>query len=239
MLLGQRLYNRRPMSSAKSAFVSAVTVAGRDTYLSEIGRLCRIDWPGNRTIHVVCHGHSVPAGYFATPEVRNLEAYPHLLHVGLAERFGHAVINVIVTAIGGENSEQGAKRFEGEVLNHRPDVVTIDYALNDRGIGLERARQAWTGMITQAQDRGVKVLLLTPTPDLSANLESPEDPLNQHAEQVRRLAGEFCVGLVDSLVLFQQFARSGGQVASLMSQVNHPNREGHELVARAMLEWFR
>lgn len=207
-------------------------------YLADISRLCQTDWPKNRGVTIVCHGHSVPAGYFKTPEVRGLSAYPHLLRAALAERFPHAVINVIVTAIGGENAEQGASRFGEEVLNHRPDVITIDYALNDRGIGLERARAAWVAMIKLAQGKGIKVLLMTPTPDLAAKLDDPNDPLNQHAEQIRRLARENQVGLVDSLAAFQQFARAGGDVATLMAQGNHPNGKGHELVARALLEWF-
>ncbi|HLJ53486.1 MAG TPA: GDSL-type esterase/lipase family protein, partial [Chthonomonadaceae bacterium] len=140
-------------------------VADRATYLADIVKVCRTDWPRNRTVYVVCHGHSVPAGYFKTPEVRTFDAYPHLLHAGLAERFPHAVINVIVTAIGGENSVSGAARFEADVLARRPDVVTIDYALNDRGLGLERARAAWLSMIAAAQAKGVRLILLTPTPD--------------------------------------------------------------------------
>jgi hypothetical protein len=66
-------------------------------------------------------------------------------------------------------------------------VVTIDYALNDRAIGLKRAEAAWRWMITQALQQHMKVILLTPTPDLKANLNDPEDPLNQLAEQIRRL----------------------------------------------------
>src|SRR5512145_606408 len=106
-----------------------------DGVVSELSR----QWPQNRTVHIVCHGHSVPAGYFRTPVVDTFNAYPHLLHRGLKERFPYAVVNVVVTAIGGENSEAGAKRFERDVLAMRPDVVTIDYGLNDRGIGLSRA----------------------------------------------------------------------------------------------------
>ncbi|MBQ9116239.1 MAG: SGNH/GDSL hydrolase family protein, partial [Clostridia bacterium] len=58
-------------------------------------------WPSNRVINVVCHGHSVPAGYFATPFVNTFSAYPHLLHRMIKERFPFATVNVIVTAIGG------------------------------------------------------------------------------------------------------------------------------------------
>jgi hypothetical protein len=106
------------------------------TYLAPLTAAMQIQWPKNRTITIVCHGHSVPAGYFKTPAVDTFNAYPYLLHRALKERFPRAVINVIVTAIGGEHAEQGAKRFANEVLNHRPDLITIDYALNDRKIGL-------------------------------------------------------------------------------------------------------
>ena len=88
----------------------AVDPAGAkpDTYLSGVVTELTRQWPANRTVNIVCHGHSVPAGYFRTPVVDTFNAYPHLLHRGLKERFPYAVVNVIVTAIGGENSESGA-----------------------------------------------------------------------------------------------------------------------------------
>jgi len=208
------------------------------SYLQDLTQELSRQWPNNRTVNVVCHGHSVPAGYFQTPVVDTFNAYPHLLHRGLKERFPYAVLNVIVTAIGGENSESGAKRFERDVLALRPDVVTIDYGLNDRGIGLRRAEAAWKAMIAQAQAAHVPVILLTPTPDTSARLDDLADPINQHAEQIRRLAREHGVALVDSLAAFKDRIAAGEKLESLMSQVNHPNRKGHEIVAAQLLKWF-
>jgi len=212
--------------------------ASPKTYLAELETLLRVDWPRNRTVNIVVHGHSVPAGYFETPEVRSLEAYPALLRNDLARRFPHAVINVIVTAIGGENSVAGAARFEKDVLSHQPDLVLIDYALNDRRAGLPAARAAWSSMIEQAQARGIAVLLLTPTPDLAAKLDDPADPLLQHAAQIREVAAEYKVGLVDSLAAFQKFTEAGGELGTLMAQKNHPNGKGHQLVADALAAWF-
>ena len=218
--------------------VVAPAIADKATYLADISHKLQMAWPTNHTVNIVCHGHSVVAGYFRTPDVRTFDAYPHLMHAGLKERFTNAVINVIVTAIGGENAESGARRFEADVLTHRPDVVTIDYALNDRGMGLERSRKAWCSIIEKAQAQGIKVILLTPTPDMKAKLDDPKDPLNQHAEQIRALAAEYHVGLVDSLAAFKEFVKSGGVLASVMAQGNHPNRQGHEFVAKGLLEWF-
>jgi len=213
-------------------------VASAENYLAGIVAEFQHQWPANRAITIICHGHSVPAGYFKTPVVDSLNAYPHLLYAGLKEQFPYAVINVIVTAKGGEDSEAGAKRFEQNVLSHKPDVVTIDYSLNDRRIGLERAETAWRSMITNALTHQIKVLLLTPTPDLAA-VGNPKDELARHAEQVRRLATEYSVGLVDSFAAFQTAVKSGGRLEDLMAQSNHPNRHGHELVAAELLRWFR
>jgi acyl-CoA thioesterase I len=212
-----------------------------ETYLmTAVGEMTKA-WPTNRTVNIVCHGHSVPAGYFATPVVDSLSAYPHLLLSGLKERFAYAVINVIATAIGGENAEQGAARFHEQVLCHRPDVVTIDYALNDRQLGLRRAEAAWRAMIEAALARDVKVILLTPTHDVLSqrrNESSWTSERLQHTHQVRRLAAEYAIGLADSSAAFDTYLAAGGHVLDLLSHINHPNRLGHQLVARELLRWF-
>ena len=219
-----------PLAAADPAPASA---------LATVVQALELKWPRNRTVHLVCHGHSVPAGYFVTPAVHANEAYPAGLQAGLRARFPHAVLNVIVTAIGGEASDRGAARFERDVLALRPAVVTIDYSLNDRRLGLEKAKANWSAMIVAAKAAGIQVILLTPTPDQSAKLDDPKDPLNLHAEQVRALAKEHGVLLVDSLALFQAKVAAGTPLKDLMSQVNHPNAAGHALVTAALLELFR
>ncbi len=218
-----------------------MAIADRRTYLREIVNLLLAQWPGNRTVNIVCHGHSVPAGYFATPMVDTFNAYPALLHRDLKHRFPFAVINVIVTAIGGEGSPQGADRFDADVLCHRPDVVTIDYGLNDRGVGLIEAEVAWRRMIEASLTRQARVLLLTPTWDNSGVVDSAGKAwcdLARHADQIRRLAAEYEVGLVDSFAAFESYVAAGGDPTDLLSWSNHPNRQGHELVARELLRWF-
>jgi lysophospholipase L1-like esterase len=216
-------------------------VADQKTYLADIVAVMKTLWPNNRTVNIVCHGHSVPSGYFETPMVDTFNAYPHLLHQALKARHAFAVINVIVTAIGGENSETGAERFEEQVLCHRPDIVTIDYALNDRGLGLQRAHKAWQSMVEESLSRGVKVILLTPTPDLTQIPGAPRDKrdeLRKHSAQVCELADEYGVGLVGSLTAFDKYVENGGDLRDVLSQSNHPNRLGHEIVARELMRWF-
>lgn len=209
-----------------------------NTYLSTIKAEMKKQWPENRTINIVFHGHSVPAGYFQTPEVKTLDAYPQLVFHQIKEQYPFAVINVITTSIGGEHAEDGAKRFKKEVLNHRPDVLFIDYALNDRLIGLQRSEKAWRKMIEEALAQHIKVILFTPTPDIIENILDKNTPLSKHSRMIRKLAEEYQIGLVDSYQLFEKLSEQGEDIKTYMSQNNHPNESGHKLVANEILKYF-
>jgi lysophospholipase L1-like esterase len=213
-------------------------IASPVTYLSDLKKEMQKEWPKNRTINIVFHGHSVPSGYFKTPQVNSLVAYPNLVLKKLKAIYPLAVVNVIVTAIGGENSVKGAERFAQDVLIHKPDLILIDYGLNDRGCGLEKAYTAWNQMIKLAKDHGIKVILLTPSPDQSVNYANVANELNKHAEQIRRIAAENQVGLADSYQAFEFLYQDKEQLSKYMSQVNHPNQLGHELIANELMKWF-
>ena len=59
-----------------------------------------------------------------------------------------------------------------------------------------------------------------------------------HADQIRALAAEHGVALVDSLNAFRAHVAAGGRIDDLLSQTNHPNRRGHDLAAALLLEFF-
>ncbi len=212
----------------------------RDGYLSEIKEELLRQWPENRTINIVCYGHSVPSGYFNTPVVSSFQSYPFLLHRLLKEKYPFAVVNVIVEAIGGEESDRGAARFFEDVLPHRPVAVTIDYALNDRRIDLPKAEKSWRTMIEACLQRDIKPLLLTPSFDANS-FKSKDDTWNallRNDAQVRRLAEEYDVALVDSFKVFDDYINNSGNIWDLLSHPKHPNEKGHMLIAREIFKWF-
>ncbi len=196
------------------------------------------EWPDNRTINLVFHGHSVPAGYFETPFVNTFDSYPFQVLKKLKAKYPYAVINVINTSVGGETSVSGQKRFETEVLNHSPDILLIDYALNDRGVGLEESRKAWVKMIESAKQDGIKIILLTPSPDLRVNLSDSDNELEKHAIQIRELAQKYNIGLADSYSSFKQIQVDCDCLSEYMSQSNHPNKKGHVVIAQEIMKYF-
>jgi len=194
------------------------------------------EWPNNTTINIVAFGHSVPAGYAATPSVHKRDAYPRLLEDALLDSHPHAVLNVITSAVGGENSDQGTARFNRDVLDHHPRVVLIDFGLNDRSLGPAKARSNLAGMLVKARNAGICPVLLTPTWDTASDPSDPGDPLAVQAEMIRQLGESTQTPVVDSLAAFVAFR---GVRAQLMAQSNHPNRNGHELVLQQLLLLFQ
>lgn len=208
------------------------------TYLDSIKIELQEKWPNNKTINLVFHGHSVPTGYRTLGIVKSLESYPYETLKLIKQDYPFAVVNIVITSIGGEQSEQGVKRFKDDVLNYRPDVLFIDYALNDRSIGLERSKMAWKQMIEEALKENIKVILLTPTPDYREDILSPDVELAKHSQQIRKLAEKYGVGLVDSYAVFKELAKKE-PLASYMAQNNHINDDGHGIVAKAIYEYFK
>lgn len=219
------------------AFAQVVSAQTND-YLKDIKEELQKKWPQNRTINLVFHGHSVPTGYARTPEVKTLDAYPHQVLQELKKRYPYAVINVITTSIGGENSTQGEKRFKSDVLTHKPDVLFIDYALNDRRIGLEQSRKNLEKMIKQALKKNIKVILLTPSADQTVNLLQAGNELELFAQLIRELANKYHIGLADSYQQFKQVVEEKKELSTYMAQSNHPNRAGHELIASEIIRYF-
>jgi acyl-CoA thioesterase I len=214
-------------------------IADPKDYLKEIKANFIKDWPDNKTINLVFHGHSVPAGYFVTPEVKTLDSYPFQVLKEVKKIYPKAVINVIVTAIGGENSKGGEKRFKSDVLNHKPDILFIDYALNDRPIGLKESKKAWESMIKQALKKNIKIILLTPSPDLKVKIYESNTILDEHTAQINELAKKYNIGLVDSYAFFKQIAAKGEPLDGYMAQFNHPNEKGHSIITNGIMEYFK
>ena len=218
--------------------VANVVAQVADTsYLSGVKRELLTQWPKSRRVNVVFHGHSVPAGYWNNHEVHTLESYPNLFLKALKGHYPYAVVNVIVTAIGGENSLSGAKRFEAEVLPHQPDVIFIDYALNDRFQPLDKTREALEKMILAAQAKNIKVILVTPSPDQRIDISDPSNPLDPYAAQIRELAAQYGTGLADPYIDFQKVIKEG-KLKEVMSSVNHPNEKGHTMIVDRIMPYF-
>jgi acyl-CoA thioesterase-1 len=214
-------------------------IADPTIYLSAIKTELNKQWPANRNINLVFHGHSVPSGYAKTPLVNTFDSYPYQLLALLKKEYPYAIINIIVTAKGGENSIQGAERFERDALIHNPDVLFIDYALNELNTDPKKTYAAWDGMIKKALARNIRVILLTPSPDQRINLADPYNSLKRNTDQIIQLANDNHIGVANAFGVFNTLYINGDSLKIYMSQVNHPNQSGNALIAQELVKWFK
>jgi hypothetical protein len=94
-------------------------------------------------------------------------------------------------------------------------------------------------MIRAALKKGIKVILMTPSPDLQVDFMKPGNELELLANQIMTLANKYKIGVVDSYGLFRQQVKDGIDLKSLMAQSNHPNEKGHLLIARGIMSYFK
>lgn len=192
-------------------------------------------FPDSTIVNIVAFGDSVPAGYGVTPKVSQATAYPRLVSEFLNDRYPTAVLNVITSAVGGENSREGLKRFAQDVGGMRPSAVLIDYGLNDRLIPRGESEANMKALITLCRAFGSVPVLVTPNPDLNGEPPGSYSTLPEQTDLIRQVAKSEGVPLADAAAAFASY---NGDVKELMATNGHPNAHGHQLIAGTITALF-
>lgn len=204
---------------------------------------------------IVVFGDSTTADDPAHP------VYGRLLESALNAQSPGAV-RVVNAGVRGNTTAMAAKRFTADVLAAAPDLVVIQFGINDATIdvwqkppataprtSLADYRANLARLITEVRAHGARVVLMTPNPlEWTPRLielygHPPYDPgdpaglninLDRYADAMRELAMAERVPLVDVRAAHLAARRAGE--APLLSDGMHPNARGHELVARMLAE---
>jgi lysophospholipase L1-like esterase len=190
-------------------------------------------------------GDSITAGQYVDPERR----WTSLVGDALLRRYLHTPINLhfINRGVSGETTRQGLERFPADVQQHRPEIVTLQFGLNDcncwvTDAGLPRVSEAayranLIEMIKRAQRFGAhQIILSTNHPTLrhkilmsGDSLETRRRRYNDHVREVASLAG---VELCDIEAGFAHL--DGRELAAMVLPYPdqlHLSGEGHRLYA--------
>ena len=106
--------------------------------------------------NILVFGDSLSAGY----GIRQDAAWPALLNKRLAEkRLDYSVINA---SISGETTSGGRSRIDAALNKHKPSIIIIALGSNDglRGLPITTLRDNLSAMISNAQKKNIKVLLI-------------------------------------------------------------------------------
>ena len=117
----------------------------------------------------MCFGDSVTQG---TPQVHPEETFPRLLERRLRSRFAQQRLffQVINSGVGGENTAEGLARIRTDVLDHGPQIVIVEFGLNDvryepeKHIPVPQFVENLGRIAAAVQEIGSLMVLTTPNP---------------------------------------------------------------------------
>jgi len=197
-----------------------------------------------KKIRVVTLGDSITKG--VRPGVAAAETFAALLQRHASEAgFDAEVLNV---GIGGERTDQALERLDRDVISKSPDIVTVMYGANDSyvdpgktGPRLSPAqfRENLERIVDRAQVAGARVVLMTeprwgakPAPNGLG--EHPNVRLERFMIFVREVAGAKKVPLVDHFADWTRREEQGLDLATVTTDLLHPNPAGHRMLADAI-----
>lgn len=177
-------------------------------------------------VKIVCLGDSVTGIYYHTGGRR---AYPEMLEIALRQVAPEAEISVINAGISGNSTIDALKRLQKDVLDHRPDVVTVMFGLNDMARVPKPDFQANLEQII-AQCRGVNAAVILCTPNGVINTSGrPIDKLLEYNNVLKEVGRQQRVPVSDVYAAYE-LLRQADPVAwrLLLSDEIHPNMDGHQ-----------
>ena len=182
---------------------------------------------------IVCFGDSITAGY----AVRR--GFPSFLLESLRQRFLDSKIEMINSGICGDTSQDGLGRLDWAVLSYEPDLVTINFGINDcvLVLSLEEFEMNLVEMVRRIRaGPDSEILLLSSQP-----LESPpyDQRVLDYYQTVERVAKEMNVGFVDVYGAWMKRVRVGMPLDSLiLPGLDHPNEAGYRIIAEELMSLF-
>lgn len=225
------------------------------------------DYYNHRPVTIACLGDSVTHGCFEifldanggiNTVCRADEAYPMMLYRTLKNFYPFAAPVIINAGVSGDKSYGGLERLERDVLSFKPDLVIVDFGLNDsmnkdvEG-GLALYEKSMRTIFERTLASGAECILLTPNymnKKVSPHLTEPlfidiakeaavvqnTGILTRYVEAAKKIAGEMNVPVADAYAVWQKLEKSGVDTDQLLSNnINHPTREMHSVFAEEIM----
>lgn len=172
-------------------------------------------------------GGSITQGSLASQDSR---CYAYLTCQWWRRTFPQAEISYVNAGIGGTSSLYGAARVVQDLLIYRPDVVVIDFTVNDEES--EFFQETFEGVvhrIYQWETKPALVVLNNVYYDTGRSAQKYHNAVAAHY-------GIPCVSVKESI--YEEVRAGRYQVSDLTPDGLHPNDKGHALVAEELIKLF-
>lgn len=176
--------------------------------------------------------------------------YSNYVEMWIVSRFPKWNISFRNVGIGGDRSTGGNRRFERDVLVHRPTAMTVDFGMNDGNYrafdepGFKAYLGGLQGMADQAQAAKIRVAWITPSPVEKAEpgpaIEGYNQTLEKYSAGVQQIAAANAGVFVDQFHPFVA-AIDKARTAKPENRIGggdavHPGPPGQAVMAWAILK---
>ncbi len=184
-------------------------------------------------VTIVTFGDSITAGY----AVRR--GFPSFWKEMLQRKYPDTRIEMINSGVSGDTTMDGLARLDWSVLSYEPDLLTINFGINDcvLGLGLDEFEVNFVEMVRRIKGGpGSEILLLSSQP-----LETPpyDRMVLDYYQTIGRVARQMDVGFVDVYGAWMKRVRGGTALSSLiLPGLDHPNEAGYRIIAEELMKLF-
>ena len=187
---------------------------------------------GSSPVTIVCLGDSVTGVYYHTGGRR---AYPEMLELAIRKALPQAQVKVINAGISGHSTTEGLARLDRDVLQHKPDLVTISFGLNDMTrVPEEQFVDNLTTLVARCREAKAQVVLCTPNAVISTP-GRPVEKLIRYCDKIRELGRGLNVPVCDQFAAGESLrAKDAWAWRLTLSDEIHPNMDGHRLMAQEL-----
>ena len=148
----------------------------------------------------------------------------------------------IPAGIGGQTSRDMVARVTTDVVNQKPDWLTLSCGVNDvwhgtNGCTLDEYKKNITSIVDQAQAAHIKVLLMTSTL-IGEDDNENNKKLIAYNDFLHQLAAQRHLPVADEGAAFQADLKDPTAPRPLTMDGVHPNPNGAQILARTLLATF-
>lgn len=186
----------------------------------------------NQPVKIACLGDSVTGVYYHTGGWR---AYPEMLVLALQKVSPQGKITSVNAGISGDSTQGALKRLQKDVLDHKPDLVTVMFGLNDMvRVPLAEYQANLQTIAEKCRGSGAEVLYCTPNAVIDSG-GRPTSKLIEYCDAMKEVGQRLMVPVCDCYAAHAA-VRERDPLAwrLMMSDAIHPNMDGHKLNAETI-----
>lgn len=210
------------------------------------------------SVIIVAFGDSVTQGCTCIHTRDQESVYHNQLKRLLANRYPDVTVNVINSGVGGDKATDGLARIDRSVIRFSPDLVLIEFGLNDsvkHGLaGIQSFKRTITKIVRRIEEQtGADIVLLTPNFIATSDNRNVHEEhrqkgyaetlpktqnggiLARYAQALREVGAERNIPVADIYSQWERISDTVDTNTLLANGLNHPDAKGHRIIAETVM----